>query len=363
MVNTLGEFLFGVEDGVGGKHVINTALLGGFFALEGVFLGKVLSVIVSQVVVGDHRAGSDTGGDQEVGEGGLEFGLSRFEVVSDDEGSFTDSELDNSGNKGVLGRSIDEWGLLKDTGNSVDGRGRDFLVSGFDSSENILGGIVDSSFLNASAFSVSGPHDDDLIKSVGLFEVSDVLPDDLNVLPFVVSGNDVVGSVRLVGGDELGVKNGWEWDQVLSVGSELLLEIIVEDSGSLEGISDTGAADVPSGDNDLRGVDKGKDILHGEEDFFSSIDSDLGGGGLCDGAIVIRLLDAFLGSPGDVVFVGEDTSCEGGSVVASETDKHDTELGDLEVGLELVLGLNWGEDSLASSLLDLGGGVGVVGDH
>ena len=47
------------------------------------------------------------------------------------------------------------------------------------------------------------------------------------------------------------------------------------------------------------------------------------------------------GVPRQVLFVGDNTSSEGGSVVAAETDEHDSKLGDTSVGADFLFLDDW----------------------
>jgi len=117
---------------------------------------------------------------------------------------------------------------------------------------------------------------------------------------------------------------------------ELELEVVIDDFSSLEGISKVLLGDIPTADDDVVRVNERKDFLEGSEDFLVLVETNLGGGGLGDGAVVIGSVGTLLGLPGDVMLVGENTSSQSGSVVSAEADDHDTELGDLGGGLECV---------------------------
>ena len=50
----------------------------------------------------------------------------------------------------------------------------------------------------------------------------------------------------------------------------------------------------------------------------------------------VWVLDTLLGLPSLTLFVGQNTGSEGGTIVTSKADKHNTELGDFSLGLDLV---------------------------
>lgn len=267
----------GEENLVGGEDIIDAGLLGKFLGLELSLGGEVLAVVVSEVVVADDSLRLDSGGDEEFGEGSFEFGLSGLEVITDDEDFILLGELDNSWDEGILGGSVDVGASFRDGGECEDGGGGDFWVVLFDGLHEVLVGVVDSSLNFTESFSVGSPENDDLVDSVGNLEISDVLSDLVEVGKFVVTREDVVGSGFLVGGDEITIVDGGEGYDFLEVGSEFLLEVVVEDLGAGHGIGHVKSGDIPPVDDDVIGVNKGEDLVQRKVDFLVSVDSDLGG--------------------------------------------------------------------------------------
>lgn len=70
----------------------------------------------------------------------------------------------------------------------------------------------------------------------------------------VGSGKDVIGSILLVGGDEVGVVNRGKRDEVLHQRSDLSLEIELEDLGSGHGLIERHGRDIPSSKDEVVGV-------------------------------------------------------------------------------------------------------------
>lgn len=354
-----------VQDVVGLDHVVHHVGLGDLLGAELALGAQVLAVVVAEVVVRRDRGQLDAGADQEVDEGRLHLGLPGLEVVAADEGAVLLSKVNGTRDEGVLGGAVDEWHVVEDTGDSEDGGRSNLLVSVSDGLEQVVGGVVDARDELSEALSVGSPHDNDLVEAVGSLEVLDVLADLLNVLVAGLgAGDEVVGTVLLVGGNEIRVVDGWKWGD----GSHLLadhgLEGRLKDSGTVHGISQVHGADIPSANDEVVGVDHGKNVMEGDVDILGGlrIRAQLHGGGHGDGTVVVSSTVALTCGPGEVAAVGNDTGGDGGTVVTAETDQHHTDLGDGTLDLEVVDGLLGGRNVLASLILgDRGGAVGVLG--
>lgn len=70
----------GVKDLVTGHGIIEDTSLGDLLGLEALVFREVLSVVVTEMVVGDDRGEAETGSNEEVTHDGLEAGLARLEV-------------------------------------------------------------------------------------------------------------------------------------------------------------------------------------------------------------------------------------------------------------------------------------------
>lgn len=161
-----------VQDVVGSNHVVDDVGLGDLLGAELPLGAQVLAIVVTQVVVAGNGGELDTGVDQEVHQGGLHLGLAGLKVITANEGTMLLSELDSTGNKGVLGRAVDEGSVLQDGGNGEHGRGRDLLVAGLDRVDQVLSSVVDTGDDVSVTLSVGGPHDDDLVEVVLGLEVA-----------------------------------------------------------------------------------------------------------------------------------------------------------------------------------------------
>lgn len=86
------------------------------------------------------------------------------------------------------------------------------------------------------------PH---LIHTGGLAEVADVLADFVEQL-LLCSLQNVVGPRLLIGSDEVWEVDGGAGLHVLHKGTQLLLQIVVQDCGTLHGVSNVHGGDVPA---------------------------------------------------------------------------------------------------------------------
>lgn len=291
-----------VEDGVGGDHVVDDRGLGNLLGAELLLLGQVLSVVVTQMVVRDDGTGLDTGVDEEINEDGLHLGLARLEIISSNEDTALLSELHNTGNEGVLGRSVDVGDSLEDGGNGEEGRGRDLGLVGLNGLEQVLGGVVQTSADLSETLSVGGPDNDDLIEVLLLLEGADVVTEVLDDLLLVGGGDQVVGTVGLVGGNKVSRVDRGQGDDGLHVGDELTLQIPLQDLGAGHGVGEVHARDIPSSEDNIVGVDHGDQSAEGNKDLLTVLVlTNTDGGGLSQGAEVVGDLDAFLSLPGDAL--------------------------------------------------------------
>lgn len=190
----------GVKSRVGLDGIIKDTTLGDFLRLEAFVFGKVLTVVVTQMVVGDDRSKSDTRPDDEITHGSLEASLTTLEVRSSEKTSMDTSVLNNSRVESVLRRTVQVNNLLLDTSNGVeDGSGKG-LVSG-----NSLLKIVNGSDLREQVhLSISSPENNDLVAL--LLVILDVLSKLSNNL-LVSTLKNIVGSVTLISSNEVGVKS------------------------------------------------------------------------------------------------------------------------------------------------------------
>ena len=72
----------GVQDGVGGDHIIHHIGFADLVAAEGLVGAQVHAIIVAQVIVGHDGCGLDTSAHQEVHQHRLELGLPALKVIT-----------------------------------------------------------------------------------------------------------------------------------------------------------------------------------------------------------------------------------------------------------------------------------------
>lgn len=354
-----------VQNVVSLDHVIHDIGLGDFLGAELLLRAQVLAVVVTKVVVAGNGGQLDTGVDKEIHQGGLHLGLARLEVVATNVGIVLLSKLNSTRNKGVLGRAVDEGGALQDTGNSKDGGRRNLLVTLLNSLEKVIGSVVDSINKVGESLSVSAPQNNHLVKVVVGLEITNVLSELLDMSHGGLGAlNDIVGSVLLVGGNEVGVVDGGKRSQPSHLLPDVSLQGRLQDLGAIHGLSQVHRADVPAANDQVVGVDHGQEIVEGNVDILVGlgVGSKLDGGAHDDGAVVVGLLGAFLGVPHKVAAVSNDARGDGGTVVTTPADKHHANLGNLAVDLEVVERFLGSRHKVAIGVgLDAGGTISILG--
>lgn len=92
-------------------HVIDDVGLANFLAAELLRSRQIVAVIVAQVVVADNGAWFDASTDQKVNQHRLELGLTGLEIITGNENVFAFSQLEKTGNKSILRRTVDVGSL------------------------------------------------------------------------------------------------------------------------------------------------------------------------------------------------------------------------------------------------------------
>lgn len=115
------------------------------------------------------------------------------------------SKLNTAGDKGVLGRAVDERHAFENGGHGKDGRGRDFLVRGLNGLEKVVGSVVDPWNDVGVTLSIGGPEDNDTVKMVIRLEATDISSNVLEMNLLVVPWDEIVGPVSLIGRNEVRV--------------------------------------------------------------------------------------------------------------------------------------------------------------
>lgn len=235
--SVIGVLALLVQDRVGFNHVIDNIGLGDLLGSELLVGAQVLAVVVAQVVVRRDGRELDTGIDQEIDQGRLHLGLTRLEIVAANKRTMLLGKLNGTRNKGVLRRTVDEGCILQDTSNGENSRRRDLFVPVVDSLEQVVGGIIDTRDNIGVSLRVGGPENNDLVQRVGGLEVLDILSNLLNVgSTSLGAGNDIVGSVLLVGSNEIGIVDGWQGDHVGHLLLDLGLESRLQNCSSVHSI-------------------------------------------------------------------------------------------------------------------------------
>jgi hypothetical protein len=245
-------------------------------------------------------------------------------------------KLNNSRVEGVLGRAVEVGDALLDGSNAVKHRGGEGSVV----LNAVLKVVKCVDFGQKEHLSVGGPEHDNLV--VAGLAVTDVLAKFLNEL-FVVALHNIVSTVGLVSGNEIGVKDSLHGLDGLKVALKLVDESGLKHVGALGGFVQVEVADVPTADVEVDGVDHGEKLLDGLEDVgeravcLIEVETNVSGGALGEGTIEVSLLLTSLGGPGESTLVSDDTGCEGGTVVTTKADEHDTKLGDSLVSFDGLL--------------------------
>ena len=279
------------------------------------------------MVVAHAGCETEAAADQEVAHDGLEAGLSTLEVGAGKQAAVLTGVLDDSGVESVLGRAIQIKHLLLNSRNTVKDRSGEWLVC-LDASLEIIKGV---DLWEKEHLGIGSPQKDNLV-SAGL-HVLDILLDGVNELA-VGAGSDVIGAFALVSCDVVGIQSGRQGSHSFEVILELFDEGGLEHASPLGSLIQVHSVDVPSTDLEVDRVRHGEQILDGLVDILKStgllveFKSAVSGGRLGERSVKVCLLLTVLRLPGELAFVGDDTSCEGGAIVAAEADKHDANLGD-----------------------------------
>ena len=132
---------------------------------------------------------------------------------------------------------INELASLEDGGNSEDSRSRNFGFAALDRSEKSLSSIVDSLINRSETFCIRCPQKNDLVEVAVGFEVANVLLNDFHLF-LLGSSEDIVSTFSMVGSNEIREVQGREWNHILHAWVELVLQVLLEDLGTLHGIAE-----------------------------------------------------------------------------------------------------------------------------
>jgi hypothetical protein len=339
-----------VQNLVGFDFVTKNTSLGNFLRSELSWFVQVLTVIVTKMVVTHAGSESETRSHEEVKHDRLELGLSGLEIGTTDEGVVVGVQFDHTFGDGVLWGTVQESDTFKGTGNGVKHRTGDWGVVS-DQSFNLGGGLQ---VLFVELLGVSSPENDNLID--GLLEVLDVLSELVNAF-LVGTFEDVVDSITLVRSDVVWIEDSWKWNMGFQIVLQLFDQSWLQNLSSVASIVQVQTGNIPTSDGQVIGGNKWDQILDGSEnvsdDLSSSdwglwlfvvtsvvdvvvlevfswqivdFDTNLSDDRLGHGTVPIGALGSLSGLPGELLLVSEDTGSEGGTVVSSPSDKHDTHL-------------------------------------
>jgi hypothetical protein len=326
--NALGADLGSlVKQAISINHIVDDAALANLFTLELPLSRQVVTIIVSEMVVGGDGERLDTRVDEEFGKDRLEFGLARLQIVTSDERLMTFSEVDDTGNKGVLRSTVDKGFTFENSSDSEKGRRRNLGVRGFDRVQEVIGCIVDSRNDVAVPLSVGSPEDDDAIKVIVLLKLANIGTDVLKVSLLISTRDEIVSALLLVSSDKVGVVDGREGlSEESHMRSNLALQVVVEDLSTFHGFVHRNSGDVPATKNEVIGVDHRKDVGDGNMDVLSGggVMTNANSGSPEEGSNVVGLLNTSLGVPDDVMTVSENGRTESATVIPTNTDHHQT---------------------------------------
>lgn len=234
-----------------------------------------------------------------------------------------------------------------------------------DGLQQIVGSVIDTVDELSEALGVRSPLDDDLVKSILGLEVADILADLLNVLPAsLVALQNIIGTILLVGSNEVWIIDGWKWSHLGHFLTNQLLESWLENSSSVHGLGKVHSADVPTTNDEIVRVNHWKHIVEWNVDILGGlcISSEFHGGAHDNGAVVVGSTRTLTSLPCQPTTVRNDTGSDSGTIVTTPSDQHHTSLWDLAIDLEVVDRLLWSCNILALAILfDGSGTIGVLG--
>mmetsp|Transcript_23187 Transcript_23187/g.43878 ORF Transcript_23187/g.43878 Transcript_23187/m.43878 type:complete len:575 (-) Transcript_23187:124-1848(-) len=339
-------------------HVIDDVAFRNLLGTELTRSAEVLTVVITEVIVGNDAHGLNPGGNEEVDHDGLHLGLSRLEIVPGDEHLLLTCQFDNSRHERILRRSVDEGSSLEYTRHGKNGGGTNLRLSHLDAGENVVGGIVDPLLDGREALRVGRPEKNNLIEGIGRLEIANVLANLIHLF-LLRPRQDVVRPLSLIRRDKVGKVNGRQGLDILHLRVQLILQIDIEYLGAFHGIPEVGTVDVPSSPDDVVGIEEGEHVVHGSVDGVAgAVVSEFDGGGHEEGTPVVGFLGSFFCFPGEVLFVGKCSGDAGAAIISPETNQHDTRLAYLAFGLELHFRCG----RLDDISLDNGGFVAVIGN-
>jgi hypothetical protein len=120
-------------------------------------------------------------------------------------GKFNDSR-----DEGVLRGIIDKWFAFEDGSNGKKRGWGDFKMGNLDSSEEVIGSVINTRSDIVIMFHVGHPEDDHMVKPILLFESANILSEVLKIGLLVATRDHIICTSLLVGGNKVGVANQGE---------------------------------------------------------------------------------------------------------------------------------------------------------
>lgn len=170
----------------------------------------------------------------------------------------------------------------------------------------------------------------------------------LNIFPefinnFLISTlQDVICTVCLVRRDKVAIKGSRKWNNSLKLVLELADQIRLENLRTFACVIEVVLGDVPTANNEFARLYQGDKFFHWFVHvtkgtcLFVVLKADMGSCALSEGTVEVSLDISILCLPRKLLLVGKDTSNKGGTVVATKTDEHDSELGNFLSGTDGV---------------------------
>ena len=189
--------------------------------------------------------------------------------------------------------------------------------------EEVVGSIVDTLNEIGISLGVCSPDNNNLIQTMLLFELFDILSDLFDMSPFIVAGDQIVRTARLICSDERRVVNRRKGLVLRELLCDLTLDVVVQNLGTSHRGGQVERADIPTTKDQVIGMDHRKDLIQrGINIVPIGINTQLHGRRLSDTSIVIGLDQPILCMERKVIAVSSDGSGQSASIVASPTNHH-----------------------------------------
>jgi hypothetical protein len=103
----------------------------------------------------------------------------------------------------------------------------------------------------AEPLGIGRPEHNDSIQRVTILEIADIFPDDLHILLFAESLENVISSLFLIASNKVFVVDRRHRHILLHVRVKLFLEVPVEDLSAFHGLAQVHLRDVPAANDDI----------------------------------------------------------------------------------------------------------------